>query len=114
MDFSTFKTKITKYLPENTYITVGDDFGVNYALLVDADGYVHLREEDSFIRVKTSICINDIEFRKDDLNECSFFMITRDNNALFYAAEEDTFYFYTNGRPSGWGSAFEHFTRFPV
>ena len=113
MDFTTFKNKLTEYLPEDTELTIGNDFGVNYSILVDTDGYIHIRKRESFLRVKTSICIKDIEFRKDDHDENIFYLIAG-NDGLEYFPMEDTFYFCENGEPSGWGTAFEHFTKFPV
>lgn len=38
MDFTTFKNKLTEYLPRSSYLTVGDDFSINYSILVDAEG----------------------------------------------------------------------------
>ena len=114
MDFATFKETFKQYLPKEIDISVGDDFSVNYDVLVDKDGYIHLKKQDSFLRVKTSLCINNIEFRKEvpEIQENSFYMINQ-NNALYFDGDEIEFYFYENGEPSGWGSAYEHFTKFP-
>lgn len=113
MDFITFKNKLTEYLPDSSYITVGDDFDINYSILVDTDGYIHLRKNESYLRAKTSICINNIEFRKDDHDENAFYIIAS-NDALAYNPMEDTFYFWEDGEPSGTGTAFEHFSKYPV
>ena len=114
MNFNTFKETLIQYLPEETDMSIGDDFSVNYHILVDNDGYIHLKQKHSFLRVKTSICIENIEFRKElpEVSEGSFYMIN-ENNALFFDGDEEEFYFYENGEPSGWGSAFDHFTKFP-
>ena len=111
MDFTTFKQTLMQYLPEQTDISIGNDFGINYHILIDNDGYIHLKQKYSFLRVKTSICIKNVEFRKE-VEDGSFFMIN-ENNALFFCEDEEEFYFYENGEPSGWGTAYEHFTRFP-
>jgi len=114
VDFITFKQTLIEHLPEETDIYIGNDFSINYHILVDEDGYIHLKKIDSFLRVKTSISIKNIEFRKElpEVRENSFYMINEEN-ALFFDGDEEVFYFYENGEPSGWGSAYEHFTRFP-
>ena len=114
MDFATFKQTFIEYLPEKAYISIGNDFSANYDLLVDNDGYIHLKKKWSFLRVKTSICIESIEFRKEvpEIQADSFYMIN-ESNALYFDADEEEFYFYENGEPSGWGPAFDHFTQFP-
>jgi len=114
MDFTTFKQTLIEYLPEETDISIGNDFSINYHILVDEDGYIHLKQRNSFLRVKTSICIKNIEFRKEvpEVQENSFYMIN-EKNALFFDGYEEEFYFYENGEPSGWGPAFDHFTEFP-
>ena len=114
MDFSTFKETLIQYLPEDTDITVGNDFGVNFSILVDADGYIHLRElltsafESSFRRVKTSICISNIEFRKDDIQADDFWLIDGDDALQFSTDEGGSFCFYENG--SNKGHAFYYFS----
>ena len=114
MDFATFKQTLIDHLPETTDISIGDDFSINYDVLVDGEGYIHLKKRCSFLRVKTSICIRDLEFRKEvpEVREGSFYLIN-DKNALFFDGYEEEFIFYENGEPSGWGSAFDYFTRFP-
>ena len=114
MDFTTFKQTLIEYLPEETDISIGNDFSINYHILVDEDGYIHLKKRNSFLRVKTSICIKNIEFRKEvpEVQENSFYMIN-EKNALYFDGYEEEFYFYENGEPSGWGPAFDHFTKFP-
>ena len=114
MDFSTFKETLIQYLPEDTDITVGNDFGVNFSILVDADGYIYLRErltsvfELSFRRVKTSICIWNIEFRKDDTDTDTFWLIDGDDALRFSTYEGGSFCFYENG--SNRGDAFYYFS----
>lgn len=115
MDFSTFKETLIQHLPENTDITVGNDFGVNFSILVDEEGYIHLREqltsefELSFRRVKTSVCISNIEFRKDDIEANAFWLIDGDDALHFSTYEGGLFCFYENG--SNHGNAFFHFSK---
>ena len=113
MDFTTFKNKLTEYLPRSSYLTVGDDFSINYSILVDSEGYIHLRKNESFLRVKTSICIKDIEFRKDDWNKEAFYLIAG-NDALWFYPGENIFFFYKDGEQYQDGTAFDYFTKFPV
>ena len=47
MDFIAFKNKLTEYLPRSSYLTVGDDFTINYSILVDAEGYIFTYERTS-------------------------------------------------------------------
>ena len=117
MNFSTFKETLIKYLPEDTEITVGNDFGVNFSILVDEQGYIHLREqlpvfEFSYRRVKTSICINNIEFRKDDIEDEAFWLIDGDDALRFSTYEGGSFCFYENG--SNHGSAFYYFSKIRI
>ena len=114
MDFSIFKETLNQYLPEDTDITVGNDFGVNFSILVDEEGYIHLRErltsefEFSFHRVKTSVCISNIEFRKDDIEADAFWLIDGYDALRFSTYEGGSFCFYENG--SNQGNAFYYFS----
>lgn len=114
MDFATFKkTLMEDCFPDELGITVGNDFSCNYHILVDEDGYIHLKGKYSFRRVKTSICIQDIEFRNEvpEFQRDAFFMINGDD-ALCFDWYDEEFYFYKNAIRCG--SAFDYFTKFPV
>lgn len=114
MYFSAFKETLIRYLPEDTDITIGNDFTINFSIIVDEDGYIHLRErltsafEPSFRRVKTSICISNIEFRKDDIQDDDFWLIDGDDALQFSTDEGGLFCFYENG--SNKGNAFYYFS----
>jgi len=114
MNFSTFKETLIRYLPEDTDITIGNDFAINFSILVDEEGYIHLRErltsgfEFSFRRVKTSVCISNTEFRKDDIQDDAFWLIDGNDALQFSIYEGGSFCFYENG--SNKGDAFYYFS----
>ena len=41
MDFITFKQTLIEHLPEETDIYIGNDFSINYHILVDEDGSLY-------------------------------------------------------------------------
>ena len=45
MDFTTFKQTLREYLPEETDISIGNDFNINYHILVDSDGWGILTQD---------------------------------------------------------------------
>ena len=56
---------------------------VNTKITVDDDGFVWIREYESFKRVKTTVNVHDIsEFRRDDMDEKCFYVICNDNTGF--------------------------------
>lgn len=107
----TFKEWVERY-GYSDYYTIGTDFGDNFAVLVDEDGYIFMQEYESWRRVKTSVNVkNIVEFRKG-FNDQEFFIICADDTG--FSVDSDGIYFCEEGRPSGWGNAFDYFMQFPV
>ena len=97
--------------------TTGADLNYNYYINVDNDGFIVIRDghpgyDLTLRRVRTTVNVNDItEFRKDDVWDNTFYMLDRDCCGLWFS--EDGVYYIYRGEASGWGTAYEHFTKFP-
>ena len=97
-------------------VTAGADIRRNTRIVIDEDGYFILREAESWKRVRTSVNVADVtelRFTDSEYEPAGFFIICADDTGLMIDADEDEIYYYEDGAPSGWGSATEHFRRYP-
>ena len=95
----------------------GTDLSINTEITVDPDGVIWINEGAgnphmcSFRRVKTTVNVSKVvEFMGHEYFN-SFYIICDDDTG--FELGEDGVYYYIDGEPSGWGEAYEHFTRFP-
>ena len=92
--------------------TVGKNMQINTKLTVDEGGFIWIRENELFKRVKTTVSVDDIsEFRLLGYDEECFYIICSDNSE--FEVRKNECYYCIDGKPSGWGSAVEHFEKFP-
>lgn len=102
-------------------LTIGSDFSIDKRIVIDEAGFVWLREQQSWKRIKTSVNVNNvIEFRRAEQECWGFYIICSDDTGFNICSEGPVadpymeIYYYLDGKPSGWGTAIEHFKRFPV
>lgn len=82
-------------------------------VIVDDKGFIWINEFESWRRVKTSVNVtNIIAFRKSRYDN-TYYIICSDDTG-FMVDNGTEFYYCIDGRPSGYGSAFNHFMEFPV
>ncbi len=117
MQINEFIEELTKWIKKYDGledITVGKDKTINTRIVIDDKGVIWIREGYTWNRVKTSVNVeNVIEFRASDDRFVCFFVICEDNTGFAFESDGEIYY-YVDGEPSGWGSAFEHFSKFPV
>ena len=119
MDFKSFKAQLEKYLPSPAVdCTIGEDLSVNTRITVDSDGFIHVRDRNSFKRRKTSINVQDVvEFREDDFYtrdsaNYTFYIIAKNDSGLqIECSEKIEIYYCENGQTTEDGTAVEHFDR---
>ncbi len=114
MTYQEFAASVKEILQDDSPITVGNDMTVNTRITVREDGQVFITEADSFRRAETNININRITERRKETDWAFYYFIDDADRALAIDTEENEIYYCYHGQPSGWGSAFQHFTRFPV
>ena len=114
MTYKEFESSLKEILDNNSSITVGNDMSVNTRITVREDGQVFISEYESYRRVETNININDIVERRKEVFGERYYFIDLNNRALAVSIDEDEVFYCVEGKPSGYGSAFEHFITFPV
>lgn len=120
MTIDEFTENMGKWLEKEEltdYYSYGTDLSVNTEITVDSDGLIWINESAgdyarlSFKRLKTTVNVSKvIEFR-GSLYSKGFYIICDDDTG--FELRDDGIYYYIDGEPSGWGEAYEHFTRFP-
>ena len=93
--------------------TIGTDLSYNTDITIDDDGFIYLTQYEGFKRVLTPINTHNIvEFRHEVDKEYGFFVICKGDIALSF--QTDGIYFCEDGTFSGFGTGFDHFSKFPV
>lgn len=84
MEKEVFIQQLMEHLPDDVYdCKVGMDMTINSRVVVDDDGWIWVREAESFKRRKTSINVSDVvEFRRDDYytEYGSFYSLTQNRS----------------------------------
>lgn len=114
MTYQEFEKSLLEILNDNSDITIGNDMSVNTRITVREDGQVFITEYEGFRRVETNININDIVERRKEVDYDEYYFIDSNDRALAVDLNEDQLYYCFDGKPSGYGPAFDHFSRFPV
>lgn len=92
MEKEVFIQQLMEHLPDDVYdCKVGMDMTINSRVVVDDDGWIWVREAESFKRRKTSINVSDVvEFRRDDYytEYGSFYIITAEDDGLEFSIQK--------------------------
>jgi len=107
--------------------TIGSDSSINTEVFIDEEGFIWLRINRSWKRVKTSVNVNNVvEFRYSDTNqygyEKEFFIICTDDTgfsvidgAFYYCVDsEPTYHTDDEGCKVLYHNAVEYFEQFPA
>ena len=86
-------------------LTISSDKSIDARIIIDEDGFIWIRDYESWRRAKTPINVqNIVEFRKSEIG--GYYIICDDDTGL---SIDDDIYYCIYGAPSGRGHAFGEF-----